>query len=106
MTTCNQNIMYIVTFALGSMLFKQFTWLRKVSWDPLQWTLHNPYAVQGSKTIHVFQFTTTLGRHILTAQTAQEPATAKIWHTYHVPYTIITIFQWQLIHKSLRVGAW
>ena len=82
------------------------TWLRKVSWEPLQWTLHNPYAVQGSKTIHVFQFTTRLGRHILTTQTAQEPAAAKIWHTYHVPYTNITIFQWLLIHKSLRVREW
>ena len=46
------------------------TWLRKVSWDPLQWTWHDPYAGQGSKLIPFFQFTTRFGRHILAAQTA------------------------------------
>ena len=48
------------------------TWLHKVSWDPLQWTWHNPYVGQGSKVIPFFQFTTRLGRHILVAQTARE----------------------------------
>ena len=54
---------------------------RKVSWDPLQWTWRDPYARQGSKPIPFFQFTTRLGRHILAAQTAREPAAAKVWHT-------------------------
>ena len=72
------------------------TWLRKVNWDLLQWTWHDPYADQGSKDIPSFQFTTRLGRHILAAQTAREPATAKVWHTYQVPHTIITKF-WQKI---------
>ena len=27
------------------------TWLRKVSWDPLQWTWHDPYGGKGSKPI-------------------------------------------------------
>ena len=45
-------------------------WLRKVSWDLLQWTWPDPYAGQRSKTIIIFQFTTTLGHHILAAQIA------------------------------------
>ena len=51
------------------------TWLRKVSWNPLQWTWRDPYAGQGSKVIPFFQFTTRLGRHILTAR---EPAAANV----------------------------
>ena len=77
---------------------------------------------QGSKPIPFFQFTTRLGEHILATQTAREPATAKVRHTYQVPHTIITMFwqkiwkqqharkitmfQWLLIHKLLSVGAW
>ena len=72
------------------------TWLRKVNWDPLQWTWCGPYAGQGSKVIPFFQFTTRLGHHILAAQ---ESAVVKVWHTYHVPQTIITKF-WQKIWKQ------
>ena len=68
------------------------TWLHKVNWDPLQWAWHDPYAGQGNKVIPFFQFMTRLGRHILTTQTTREPTVAKIWHTYHVPHTIITKF--------------
>ena len=98
------------------------TWLRKVSWDPLQWTWCDPYAGQGSKPIPFFHFTTRLGHHIIAAQSARDPTTAKVWKTYHVPNTIITkfwqklwkqqhvrritTFQWLLIHKSLLVYAW
>ena len=46
------------------------TWLRKVTWDPLQWTWRDPYAVQGNKGVPFFQFTTT--------QTAQKSAAAKV----------------------------
>ena len=52
--------------------------LRKVSWDPLQWTWHDPYAGQGSKPIPFFQFTNRLGRHILATQTTREPSIAKV----------------------------
>ena len=91
------------------------TWLHKVSWDPLQWTWRDPYLDQGSKVVPFFQFTTRLGHHIPTAQTGRESVVAKVWHTYHVPHTIINKFWqkiwkqqawWLLIHKSLSVGAW
>ena len=75
-----------------------------------------------SKSIPFSQFLTTLGCHILTAQTDRELVIAKIWHTYHVPHTTIakfwhqlwkqeearqiTMFQWLLIHRLLSVGAW
>ena len=72
---------------------------RENTWDPLQWTWRDPYGHQGSKPIPFFQFTTTLGRHILAAQTARESAIAKVWHTYHVLHTIITKF-WQKIWKQ------
>ena len=56
--------------AMCTMCTHENTWLRKVSWDPLQWTWRDPYAGQGSKPIPFFQFTTRLGRHILATQTA------------------------------------
>ena len=54
----------------GCVCTHENTWLHKVSWDPLQWRWHDPYAGNGSKHIPLFQFTTRLGRHILAAQTA------------------------------------
>ena len=68
------------------------TWLRKVGWDPLQWTWCDPYARQGSKPIPFFHFMIRLGRHNLATQTARVLATTKIWRTYNVPHKIVTKF--------------
>ena len=61
-------------------------------YDGVYYYMNSPYAGQGSKPIPFFQFTTRLGRHILVAQSAQEPIAAKVWHTYKVSHTIITKF--------------
>ena len=52
--------------------------LRKVNWNPLQWTWCDPYAGQGSKPIPFFQFTTRLGCHIIATQTARDRVVAKV----------------------------
>ena len=54
------------------------TWLRKVSWGPLQWTWRNPYVGPRSKIVHFFQFITRFGCHILAAQTTRELTVAKV----------------------------
>ena len=49
------------------------TWLRKVNWDPLQWTWRDPFVFCGTrKVIPFFQFTTRLGDHIIATQTTWE----------------------------------
>ena len=100
--TCNKWIIDLDSIKVQSELnvfVHENIWLHKVNWNPLQWTWRDPYAGQGSKAIPFFQFMTRLGRHILIAQTARVTVVAKVWHTYHVPHTIINKF-WQKIWKQ------
>ena len=54
------------------------TWLHNISWDLVQCMWRDPYAARGSKVILFFHFTTRLDRYFLAAQTAREPAAAKV----------------------------